>query len=197
MPLFLPQSKPQASRFQLPTRRQPLWRDGEGHGIHCPIYALCHDRGPLLFALIVYLTRATPRRIAGAPLGALGFGGLPLPSNIAEATWTLQSYSSDGMDVPLPARVSVFIDFHRLGQDFSGSDGCNSYFGKFSSRWPGRLSLSNLGQALVACPGEVDRFEMRYLADLPRVESYYTSSGGLVLTGEGGRVAFCFTAGGA
>ena len=128
---------------------------------------------------------------------AVAFGGLPLSSSVAETTWTLQSYSTSGTDEPLPAGVRVFVVFHRLGHDFGGSDGCNSYFGKFFSLWPGRLSLSNLGQTLIGCPGDQGAFEVRYLADLLRVSRYRTSSGGLVLSSDDGQVALGYTAGSA
>jgi heat shock protein HslJ len=128
---------------------------------------------------------------------ALAFGGLPLSSAVAETTWTLQSYSSSGTDVPLPQGVRVFVVFHRLGHDFSGSDGCNSYFGKFSSLWPGRLSLSNLGQTLIGCPDDRGAFEGRYLADLLRVATYRTSSSGLVLSSDDEQVELGYTAGSA
>jgi heat shock protein HslJ len=127
----------------------------------------------------------------------LAFGGLPLSSDVAETTWTLEGYSSGGTAVPVPTGAPVFLVFHRLGHDFSGSDGCNLYFGKFSSLWPGHLSLSNLGQTVKGCPGERGAFEVRYLADLLRVDSYRTSSGGLVLSGDNGRVEMGFTAGSA
>jgi heat shock protein HslJ len=91
----------------------------------------------------------------------------------------------------------VFVVFHRVGHKFNGSDGCNTYFGTFSSLWPGRLSLSNLGQTLIGCPGDRGAFEARYLADLPAVDTYRTSSGSLVLSGDHGRVEMGFTAGNA
>jgi heat shock protein HslJ len=128
---------------------------------------------------------------------ALAFGGLPLSSDVAETTWTLQSYSNGGTDVPLPTGVRVFVVFHRLGHDFSGSDGCNSYFGTFSSFWPGRLALNNMGQTLIGCQGDVGAFEVRYLADLPRVATYHASSGGLVLRSDDGQVELGYTAGSA
>jgi heat shock protein HslJ len=132
-----------------------------------------------------------------AALGdVLAFGGFPLSSDVAETTWTLQDYSSAGTPVQVPTGPQAFVVFHRLGHDFSGYDGCNSYFGKFSSLWPGRIHLSNLGQTLVGCPGARSAFEVRYLADLLRVDSYRTSSsGGLVLSGDNGQVEIHFTAG--
>jgi heat shock protein HslJ len=131
-----------------------------------------------------------------AALGdALAFGGLPLSSDVAEDTWTLEAYSSGGTPIPVPAGAPVFVVFHRLGHDFSGSDGCNLYFGTFSSLWPGRLRLSNLGQTVNGCRGDRDAFEVRYLADLLRVDSYRTSSGGLVLSSDNGQVEMGFTAG--
>lgn len=128
---------------------------------------------------------------------ALAFGGVPLPSEVAETTWTLQSYSRAGADVPLLRGTAVFVVFHRLGHDFSGSDGCNTYFGTFSSLWPGRLSLSNLGQTLIACPGDVGTFEIRYLGDLLTMNTFRTSSSGLVLSSDDGRVELGFSAGSA
>jgi heat shock protein HslJ len=128
---------------------------------------------------------------------ALVFGGVPLPSPLAETTWTLQSYSSAGANVPLPASAVVFVVFHRVGHKFSGSAGCNRYFGTFSSLWPGRLSLSNLGQTLIGCPGDRGAFEARYIADLLTVDAFRTSSVGLVLSGDHGRVEMGFTAGSA
>jgi heat shock protein HslJ len=144
----------------------------------------------LILGLVVVLVLA-------AVGGALAFGGVPLSSEVADVTWTLQDYSSGGATIEVPAGAHVFVVFHRLGHDFSGSDGCNRYFGTFSSLWPGHLRLSNLGQTLIACPGDRAAFEARYLADLLKVDSYRTSSGGLVLSGDNGRVEMHFTAGSA
>jgi heat shock protein HslJ len=132
-----------------------------------------------------------------AALGdALTFGGLPLSSDVAESSWTLEDYTSGGAPVQIPSGVSAFIVFERVGHDFSGSDGCNSYFGKFSSLWPGHIHLSNLGQTLIGCPDDRGAFEARFLTDLLKVDSYRTnSSGSLVLSGDHGQVQIHYTAG--
>jgi heat shock protein HslJ len=93
----------------------------------------------------------------------------------------------------VPSGAPVFVVFHRLGHDFSGSDGCNLFFDTFSSLWPGHLS--NLGQTVIGCSDDRGAFERRYVADLLKVDSYRTSSGGLVLSGDDGRVEMGFTAG--
>ena len=146
----------------------------------------------IILAIIVVLLLAA--------LGdALTFGGLPLSSDVAGTTWTLEDYTSGGTAVQLPSGVSAFIVFQRVGHDFSGSTGCNSYFGKFSSLWPGHIHLSNLGQKLIGCPDDRGAFEVRYLTDLLKVDSYRTTSsdGGLVLSGADGQVQLHFTPGAA
>jgi heat shock protein HslJ len=130
---------------------------------------------------------------------APAFGGLPLPctldkTTLDKTTWTLQSSCNAGADIPLPTGTSIFVVFHRLGHDFSGDDGCKSLFGKFSSLWPGRLSFSIVGQTLVGCSRNLNAFEARYLAGLLAVETFRTSSIGLVLAGDNGRVELRFSA---
>jgi hypothetical protein len=48
---------------------------------------------PLLFALSAYLTRATPRRVAGALLGGLGFGA-------ANLIWDIVAYHTGWWHYP-------------------------------------------------------------------------------------------------
>jgi heat shock protein HslJ len=69
----------------------------------------------------------------------------------------------------------------------SGTAGCNSYFACYNSFFPGRMSISNLGQTVVYClPASLDEFEARYLSDLVKVDTYRLAGADLVLNGDGG-----------
>jgi heat shock protein HslJ len=71
----------------------------------------------------------------------------------------------------------------------SGTAGCNSYFASSYSFFPGRMSISNVGQTLVYClPASLDEFEARYLSDLVKMDSYRLAGADLILNGDGGHL---------
>jgi heat shock protein HslJ len=127
----------------------------------------------------------------------LALGGLPLPQPPAGPTWILHQYVSDGAEVPLPSGRAPTLYIQPLGHKLSGTAGCNSYFASYNSFFPGRLSISNLGQTVVYClPASIDEFEARYLSDLVKVDSYHLAEADLVLSGNGGRLTMRFIAAG-
>ncbi len=140
----------------------------------------------IILALIALLL------IAGAG-DALLFGGFPVPQPPAGTIWTLRQYISGGADVSLPAGRSATLRTQTLGHKISGTSGCNSYFGSYSSYFPGRLGISGLGQTVMYClPASLDEFEARYLGDLQKVASYRLDGADLVLSGDGGRLMMRF-----
>ncbi len=124
----------------------------------------------------------------------LAFGGLPMPQPSAGHVWTLSQYVSNGTEVALPSSHSPTLYMQSLGHKLSGSAGCNSYFGSYYSLFPGRLSISGLGQTVMYClPASIDEFEAHFMSDLPRVDSYRLDGSDLVLSGDGGRLSMRFT----
>lgn len=142
----------------------------------------------LLVAFVVILLLM----LAGG-FDVLALGGLPLPQPPAGTIWVLRQYDSGGTEVALPGSRIVTMYTQTFGHKLSGTAGCNSYFASYYSFFPGRLSVSNLGQTVMYClPASIDAFEARYLSDLVKVDSYRLAGADLVLSGDGGRLSMRF-----
>jgi hypothetical protein len=69
---------------------------------------------PILFALIAFLTRAAPRRLAGALLGGLGFGA-------ANALWDVAGYYAGWWHYPFTTTPTASLPLYLAGGLFYGA----------------------------------------------------------------------------
>ncbi len=98
---------------------------------------------------------------------------------IAGITWNLDLYRpSSGSDVPVIQNTEVTALFGPIG-NLSGSAGCNSYNGIYTTSGSNGISIGPLATTLMYCgePGVMDQ-ETAYLTLLQTVGSYEVTSDG-------------------
>ncbi len=117
-----------------------------------------------------------------AAMGACGGDGNRLPGT----TWTLATL--DG-GVVLP-QAEAWIRFDDAGR-FSGSTGCNSVSGTWSSSGS-EISFSEISTTLIGCPGPVGEQERTFNAALDAARTYEVGAGALMLMDESGSVRAMF-----
>ncbi len=65
-------------------------------------------------------------------------------------------------------------------ENLSGYAGCNRYFGKFSIK-KNKISFSQMGATMIACPEQDMDFENRYLQTFDKINNYTISNDTLYL----------------
>ena len=76
----------------------------------------------------------------------------------------------------------------------SGFGGCNSYTATWTTTPPDGLTISELGQTLMACEGDVQDTENQYTAALAKVTSYQLEGNQLTLRDAAGATQVTYTA---
>ncbi len=114
---------------------------------------------------------------------------------LAGPTWRLVAFGESANEAPEIKDSEVTAVFSEDGR-FSGSAGCNRYFGAYEAEG-GRLSFSQTGLTRRACPPPVMEREGVYLAALGRVAGWERAEDRLTLTGGAGEALLRFTAGAA
>ena len=90
--------------------------------------------------------------------------------------WRATSYATEDASsdlTPILSGSDVTLEFES-GTNFSGSGGCNSYFGSYASSPDGRLSIFDLGSTEMGCidpPGRMDQ-EVAFFKALQNAAEY-------------------------
>ncbi|MFC2008960.1 META domain-containing protein [Chloroflexota bacterium] len=103
---------------------------------------------------------------------------------LEDSSWALEAFGQPGNLTPAIAGKEPTIDFD--SDELSGSAGCNSYFGSYTSDKYGALEVSQLGNTEMACmePGVMQQ-EQFFLDALRLAESYRVVKGKLRVVGGG------------
>lgn len=91
----------------------------------------------------------------------------PLSKSLAGSQWQLQSMEGQTLSAVNPPPDMQF-DSARV----SGFGGCNRYFGNYTSSNDGVFSVGAIGATKMACMGERDQVEQRYLRLLQQAKIY-------------------------
>ena len=108
-------------------------------------------------------------------------GALATPLPIAGIPWNLDRYrQSSGSDIPVIQDTEVNALFGPIG-NLTGSAGCNSYNGVYTTSGSNGISIGPLATTLMYCgePGVMDQ-ETAYLTLLRTVSSYELTGDGIL-----------------
>ncbi len=110
--------------------------------------------------------------------GCAGNGGDEIPVN---SKWRLASYGPVGEAEPVISGTNITLEFEEKNE-FSGSAGCNRYFGSYEVRGENEISMGTIGSTEIWCQGEgIMEQESRYLSSLRNVTSFGIEGGNLKL----------------
>jgi heat shock protein HslJ len=91
---------------------------------------------------------------------------------LEDTTWALESYGDKGNPKPLIEDTEITIEFKGSEGQFSGSAGCNRYFGSYEKEG-GNLSIPGpIGATEMSCGEEIDNQEREYLNTLQAARLY-------------------------
>jgi heat shock protein HslJ len=114
-------------------------------------------------------------------------------AGLTSTRWVLSQYLNESGNMQ-PVIADTVIDVQFEVGKFSGSAGCNRYFGAYTSASDNRLMLDGqIGATQMACAQPVDRQERHYLALLASIDSYQLGDG-LLLFNKQGTVVMQYTA---
>jgi len=111
----------------------------------------------------------------------------PQPS-IEDITWKLESYGDKGNLKPLVQNTEITIEFKSSEQKFSGSAGCNSYFGSYEISKNELTIKPPIGSTMMACPGPIMDQEQKYLKQLETVKNFNINNSKLVISYAGNKI---------
>ena len=127
---------------------------------------------------------ATAGCIPGLP-GLPGVGEPDIEPPLEGNSWVLEHYGEPGNPTPaLAGSYEVTLEFG--DGELSGSAGCNSYFGSYTSKKDGTFEVSDLANTEMACmePGVMEQ-EGEYLTALRLAENYEVNGSTLRIVGGG------------
>lgn len=90
----------------------------------------------------------------------------PLSKSLAGSQWQLHSMEGQTLSAVNPPDIQ--FDSERV----SGFSGCNRYFGNYTGSNDGVFSVGAIGATKMACMGERDQVEQRYLRLLQQAKIY-------------------------
>lgn len=100
-------------------------------------------------------------------------------------TWVMEKFGEPGnLQAPVPG-TEITLKFDSVNANFSGSAGCNRYFGGYRIDSSKLTIVEPLGSTLMACPEPIMNQETQYLAILNKMESYKIAGVKLTITGGG------------
>ena len=100
---------------------------------------------------------------------------------LEDKIWMLESYGDRGNLKPLIQDTEITIEFKSTEGQFSGSAGCNHYFGSYEMEG-GNLSIPGpIGATEMSCGEEIDNQEREYLSTLQAARFYNIEDGRLTI----------------
>jgi len=100
---------------------------------------------------------------------------------LEDIIWMLESYSDRGNLKPLIEDTAITIEFKSAEGQFSGSAGCNHYFGSYETEG-GNLSIPGpIAATEMSCGEEIDKQEREYLSTLQAARFYNIEDGRLTI----------------
>lgn len=110
----------------------------------------------------------------------------PLAAEILDRDWSLVSFARAAGNAEDTTGKNVSIRFTGDGK-VSGSGGCNSFFGTYTTGAQQQLTIANTGATLKACTPDVMALENAYFDALKSVASYLLDASGLHLSFNNGQ----------
>ena len=92
--------------------------------------------------------------------------------------WQLSSYAASGSLADVPTGVTVTAAF--AAGRINGTSGCNQYFGSYTTDGA-KITISETGGTMMACPGPSMAVEQAYLANLGKAATYTATSTDLTM----------------
>ena len=104
--------------------------------------------------------------------------------------WQLGSYASGGSlsDVPTGVTVTAVFAAGRI----NGTSGCNQYFGSYTTDGA-KITISETGGTMMACPGPAMAVEQAYLANLGKAATFTATSTDLTMYSSDGTTILKYT----
>lgn len=150
--------------------------------------------------VLAALQRVASYAVTGSELALSGTDGKVLLTYTAGATglpgtsWTATGVNNGkGALASVPAGVTVTAEFGTDGQ-VTGSSGCNSYSGPFTTSGTDGIKLGPLAATAKACEGDAGTVEGEYLAALDTVTTYEIAGDQLTLRDSSGAAQVTYQA---
>jgi heat shock protein HslJ len=94
-----------------------------------------------------------------------------MPAFNSEDVWQLATMQ--GKEVAfLEGQKKISIQINTEAGTFSGSSGCNRYFGSFKDLGDGKMLLADINGTKMACPEAFHKMENSYMQLLRRCDAY-------------------------
>ncbi len=120
--------------------------------------------------------------------------GSPAATPLPGTSWALASYQAAGGTTPASTDGLADLAFQAAGS-LSGSTGCNRFFGSYEASGSS-LTIQPVGTTQMAClTASLQDQETALVQLLPRVASYATTDGNLVLSDASGAVLLTYRPG--
>ncbi|MFC1980180.1 YbaY family lipoprotein [Chloroflexota bacterium] len=101
---------------------------------------------------------------------------------IEDKVWMLESYGEGGNLEPLIEDTEITIEFKGSEGQFSGSAGCNNYFGGYEINKNELTINPPIGSTIMACPEPIMNQEQEYFKLLETTETFKMDNGKLTIT---------------
>jgi len=99
---------------------------------------------------------------------------------LVEKYWKLIELSGDPVVIEDNNAKEPHIIFKAEGNKFNGNTGCNSFFGSYKTKEPGRISFSEVGSSMKMCL-EMGVTEEKFLQAIKKADSYVVANDTLSL----------------
>jgi uncharacterized lipoprotein YbaY len=100
---------------------------------------------------------------------------------LEDTTWVLESYGETGNLKTLIKDTEITVEFESAKGQFSGSAGCNHYFGSYETKGSNLSIPEPIGATEMSCGEEKDKQEREYLTTLQAARSYNIEDGELTI----------------
>jgi len=147
--------------------------DGELWFINTTRYAVI-TRGNPTSNIEVILEKVGPREIL----------------TLEDTTWVLESYGEKGNMQAVLEDTEITIEFKSAESNFSGSGGCNNYFGSYEINKNELTIKPPIGATEMACPEPIMDQEQEYLKLLETTETFQIQNVKLIISCSGNKGLF-------
>jgi uncharacterized lipoprotein YbaY len=100
---------------------------------------------------------------------------------LGDTTWMLESYGDRGNLNTLIEDTEITIEFKSVEGQFSGTAGCNHYFGGYDVKGSNLSIPGPIGATEMSCGEDIDKQEREYLTMLQAARSYNIEDGRLTI----------------